>query len=160
MPIPDRQVWHYRVCLYLILVRVRLAPWSLFKPSSEIFLLTIPRWYFFCRSFLCVFLSCVSNAFASIHCCLVVTCWERADLLALVGDLYCILLLFHVLSRGGGGDLLDCIISWSLPPFLVLLFNPLLHTSTFGCLWLWTMEHLLIRSKCSIFHNIFKTIEM
>ena len=39
---------------------------------------------------LCVFLSCVSHAFASVHCCHVVTCWERADLLALVGDVYCI----------------------------------------------------------------------
>ena len=28
--------------------------------------------------------SCVSRVFASVHCCLVVTCWERADLLALV----------------------------------------------------------------------------
>ena len=35
---------------------------------------------------ICVFVSCVSHAFASVHCCLVVTCWERADLLALVGD--------------------------------------------------------------------------
>ena len=32
----------------------------------------------------------------SVHCCLVVTCWERADLLALVGHVYCILLLSHV----------------------------------------------------------------
>ena len=38
--------------------------------------------------------SCVSNAFASVHCCLVVTCWERADLLALVGDVYCIFVIF------------------------------------------------------------------
>ena len=34
------------------------------------------------------FVSCVSHAFASGHCCLVVTYWERADLLALVGDVY------------------------------------------------------------------------
>ena len=27
-------------------------------------------------------MSCVFNAFASVHCCLVVTCRERADLLA------------------------------------------------------------------------------
>ena len=33
---------------------------------------------------LCYFMSCVCHAFASVHCCLVVTCWERADLLALV----------------------------------------------------------------------------
>ena len=31
-------------------------------------------------------MSCVCQAFVSIHCCLVVTCWERADLLALVCD--------------------------------------------------------------------------
>ena len=34
------------------------------------------------------FVSCV------VHCCLVVTCWERADLLALVGDVYCIFVTF------------------------------------------------------------------
>ena len=36
---------------------------------------------------------------ASVHCCLVVTCWERAGILALVGDVYFIfLLLSHVVS--------------------------------------------------------------
>ena len=34
------------------------------------------------------FVICVSHAFASVHLCLVVTCWETADLLALVGDVY------------------------------------------------------------------------
>ena len=34
--------------------------------------------------------SCISHAFASVHCCFVATCWERDDLLALVGDIYCI----------------------------------------------------------------------
>ena len=33
-----------------------------------------------------LFMSCVCHAFTSIHCCLVVTCWERADLSALVCD--------------------------------------------------------------------------
>ena len=28
------------------------------------------------------------------HCCLVVTCWERADLLALANDVYCIFVTF------------------------------------------------------------------
>ena len=37
---------------------------------------------------------CVSHAFASVHSCLVVTCWERADLLTLVGDVYCIFVTF------------------------------------------------------------------
>ena len=35
-----------------------------------------------------LFMSCVCHAFASVNCCLVVTCWERTDLLALVCDLY------------------------------------------------------------------------
>ena len=37
---------------------------------------------------------CVSHAFMSVHCCLVVTCWERANLLALDGDVYCIFVTF------------------------------------------------------------------
>ena len=68
-----------------------------FLPSSKIFLLTVPRQYFFCGSFV-LFMSCVCNAFTSVHCCLVVTCWERADLLALVCDVYCVLILSHVVS--------------------------------------------------------------
>ena len=37
-----------------------------------------------------IFVSCVSYAFASVHCCLVVTCWETTDLFALDCDVYCI----------------------------------------------------------------------
>ena len=33
-----------------------------------------------------LFMSCVFHAFASVHCSLVVTCWEMADLLALACD--------------------------------------------------------------------------
>ena len=40
------------------------------------------------------FVSYVSHAFASAYCCLVVTCLERADLLALVGDVNCIFVTF------------------------------------------------------------------
>ena len=40
------------------------------------------------------FVPCVSHAFASVHCCLVITCWERTDLLALV-DFYCIFVTFQ-----------------------------------------------------------------
>ena len=43
---------------------------------------------------LCFFVSCVFHAFVSVHRCLVATCWERADLLALVGDVYCIFVTF------------------------------------------------------------------
>ena len=41
-----------------------------------------------------VFMSCVCHAFASVHCCLAVTFWERADLLALVCDVNCVFLTF------------------------------------------------------------------
>ena len=61
---------------------------------------------------LCFFVSCVSRAFVSVHCCLVVTCSERADLLTLVGDFYCMLfLLFHVVALVRSGGVLDCIVS-------------------------------------------------
>ena len=39
-------------------------------------------------------MTCVSHAFGSVHCCFAFTCWERADLLALVGDVYCIFVTF------------------------------------------------------------------
>ena len=41
-----------------------------------------------------LFMSCVCHAFVSVHCCLVFTCWERADLLALVCDVYCVFVTF------------------------------------------------------------------
>ena len=33
-----------------------------------------------------LFMSCVCHAFASVHCCFVVTCWERADLLFVMSN--------------------------------------------------------------------------
>ena len=48
-------------------------------------------------------MSCVSHAFASVHCCLVVTSWEKDDLLALLGDGY------FPMWYPGSGVVLDCI---------------------------------------------------
>ena len=62
-------------------------------PSGKIYLLTVPRGVLLLW-INCVFVSCVSHAFASVHCCLVVTCCERADILALVGDVYYIFVTF------------------------------------------------------------------
>ena len=55
--------------------------------ANDIFLtpMNLFCWPFFCGSFV-LLMSCVCHAFASVHCCLVVTCWERADLLSLVCD--------------------------------------------------------------------------
>ena len=42
---------------------------------------------------------CVCHAFVSVRCCLVVTCWKRGDVLALVCDVLIVFLsLFHVVS--------------------------------------------------------------
>ena len=41
-----------------------------------------------------LFMSYVCHAFTSVHCRLVVTCWERADLLALEGAVNCIFVTF------------------------------------------------------------------
>ena len=36
-----------------------------------------------------LFMCCDCHAFASVHCCIMVTCLERANLLVLVCDVYC-----------------------------------------------------------------------
>ena len=60
-------------------------PLNQFKPSSKISLLTVPRRYFFCGSLMFLFsLMFAMSLCASVYLCFVVTCWERADLLALV----------------------------------------------------------------------------
>ena len=65
------------------------------------------------------FVSCVSHDFASVHFCLVVTCWERVDLLDLAGDVYCIFVTFPCSILGQ---------VW----FLVVLFPDLCLLSYFG----------------------------
>ena len=80
-------------------LRVRLAPLNRFKPSRKNILLTVPRRYFFCGSFM--FLFCLVFAMslcASVYMCFVVTCWERADLLALVCGVYCEFVTFPLVS--------------------------------------------------------------
>ena len=57
-----------------------------------------------------MFVSCVSHAFASVLCCLVVTCLERAGLLALAGDVYRIFCYFPMWYPRSG-VVLDCIAS-------------------------------------------------
>ena len=68
--------------------------------------------------FVCFFLSCFSHAFASVHCCFVVTCWEGTDLLALDGDVYCIFVTFPCGILGQG---------W----YLIVSFPDLCHLSYF-----------------------------
>ena len=51
--------------------------------------------------YLC-YLCLVCHAFVSVHCCFVVICWERADLLALVYDVSWYFCLFHLWYPGAG----------------------------------------------------------
>ena len=100
-------------------LRMKLAPWNRFKPSSKIFLLTVARWYFFCRSFM-LFLSCVCYAFVRV--CLLMPCGHLLGKGWPLGSrLWCLivsLLLSH--HYPGSGVVLDCIDSWFLPSFYFL----------------------------------------
>ena len=60
------------------------------------FLLTVPRRCFFCGSIL-LFVFRVCCVFLSVHCSLVVSCWEKTDLLArLCVMFYCAFVFSHV----------------------------------------------------------------
>ena len=75
--------------------------------------------------FICVFVPCVSLAFTSGHCCLVVICLEMADLLALVGDVYCIIFTFPC---GIHGQVWYFIVSF--PDLCCLLYFELLASAS------------------------------
>ena len=65
-----------------------------------------------------LFLYYFCYAFASAQWCLVVTCWERADLLALVcGVKLCD--CYFPIWYPESGVIFDCIDSYPLPPFLL-----------------------------------------
>ena len=62
------QTKHQHLC---VLIHIRIngrfgAPWNGCKPSSKIFLLAVPRRYFFCGSFM-LFLSCFCYAFVRVN---------------------------------------------------------------------------------------------
>ena len=90
------------------------------------------RRYFYCGSFM--FLFCLVFAMslcASVYMCFVVTCWERADLLALVCGVYCEFVTFPLVSWVRCGTWL----------YRFLIFAPLL-TFTFMHLFTFTTKAL------------------
>ena len=100
-------------------LRAMLAPWNWFKPSSKIFLQTVPRRYFFCGSFI-LFLLCVCYAFVRV-CLLMPSGHLLGKSWPLGSRLWCLivsLLLSHWYL--GSGVVLDCIDSTSLPSLLLL----------------------------------------
>ena len=80
------QTQHLCVLIYIWTKGVVGAPLNWFKLSSKIILLTVPRQCFFCGSFMKFLFCFVMLSCTSVCWCLVVTCWERVDLLALVCD--------------------------------------------------------------------------
>ena len=101
--------------------------------------------YFFYGSFAFFFVSCVSHAFASVHCCLVATCWAGVDLVTLVGDVYCIFVTFPC---GILGQVWYLIVSF---PDLCLLSSFVYHPSMSH--WAWGISFLFKTSfpyTCSI----------
>ena len=120
--IPFRE---YNTCtrqfLYFAGVDILLSNCPEIFRFHKILLLNVPRWYFFCGSFV-LFMSCVCHAFMSVHCCLVVTCLERADLLALVCDVWLCFCYFPIWYPETG-LVLDCIDSGSLHTFLTLILR-------------------------------------
>ena len=68
---------------------------------------------------------CYFCAFASAHCYLVVTCWERADLLVLFAVLNCeiVTVPFCIL----------CFDPWPLPPFNVLHYSNFAYSYKMVC---------------------------
>ena len=83
-------------------------------------------------------MSCVCHAFMSVHFCLVVTCWERADLLALAFDV-CVY-VYVTFPCGILGQV------WYLIPDLCC-FSYFQHAITFYCSF--TILHYLAR--CDIY---------
>ena len=97
-------------------LRLRLAPWNRFKPSSKIF-----YWLFQCgTSFVefLFFLSCVCYAFVRV--CLYVPCGHLLGKSWPLGShLWCLALSLSLSYwYPGSGVVLDCIDSWSLHPYL------------------------------------------
>ena len=74
---------------------VKLTPLNMFKPFSD-FLLTVSMWCFFCGSFLLfMFYVCPYYTVLSVPCSLVITCWDGADLSALLCVMFpCVLVTF------------------------------------------------------------------
>ena len=85
--------------------------------------------------------SCVSHAFASVHFCLVVTCWERADLLVLVSDVY---FIFDTFQCGILGQV------W----YLFVLIPVLCHFSSFGTYLIWRLKQACAKHSLAITFTI------
>ena len=100
-------------------------------------------------------LSCICYVFVHVclNMCFVVTCWERADLLALV--LWCLtvsLSLSHWYP--GSGVVLDCIDSWSLHPYLLSYHIDILNNRKTAYKWLLNNPYSKRKQGCPVWGYI------
>ena len=102
-----------------------------------LFVFNHSRRYFFCGSFV-LFMFCVCHAFTSVHCCLMVTCRERAGLLALVCDVYRVFVTFPC---GILGQVCNLIVS----------FPDLCHLAYFIY---WIMQLRMGKKHCYVYQNL------
>ena len=99
-------------------LRVRLAPWNRFKPSSKIFYWPFQGGTSFV-DLLCFFLSCFCYVFVRV--CLYVPCGQLLGKGWPLGSrLWCLTVSLSLSYwYPGSGGVLDCIDSWSLHPYLL-----------------------------------------
>ena len=114
------RLWFYLSCklnIYVFWSTSELRV-SRFKPSSKIFLLTVPMRYFFCGSFM-FFLSCVCYVFVRV--CLFVPCGHLLGKGWPLGSRFWCLTVSLALSHWypGSGVVLGCIDFWSLHPYVL-----------------------------------------
>ena len=80
----------YLCVLLHIRTKEEVTTVNIFKPPV-IVLLTVPRWCFISGTLLLLmFRVCLCYAVLSVSCSLVVTCWDRADLFALLCSVCCV----------------------------------------------------------------------
>ena len=101
-------------------LRVRLAPWNRFKPSSKIFYWPFQGGTSFVDHSCYFWLVFAMLSCTSVYWCLVVTCWEMADLLALVCDVWLWVCYFPICILGRCGTWLYRFLKFA---FFLTLFS-------------------------------------
>ena len=91
------------------------------KTLQYVILMMVPMLCSFCGSFLLFMFDVVYHTVMSVPCSLVVTCWERADLLALLYVTYSCVFCHFPIWCPGLGVVFDCNDSQSLPSSLLIL---------------------------------------
>ena len=108
---------------YIIWSTLTMYLANMFKPSSNFLTDCSKAVLLLWILFLFLFHVCLCHTVWSFPCSLVVTCWERADLLALWYMMFSFVLSLHFpIWCPGSGVVLDCIDSWCRI-FLTLVIN-------------------------------------